>query len=158
MDKETFSHRVLTMERTLYCIARSMLPPDDCQDAVQSAVLRAWERLKTLREEAAFEVWLMRILTRECYAIRRERKQSVPIGELSESLLASARDTAREYELTDALNALRPEDRLLILLHHDKGYSLSQVSHITGIPQGVLKMRLHRARVRLRNLLEEDNL
>ena len=81
----------------------------------------------------------------------------MPIGELSEGIFASYGDTARDYELTDALNALRPEDRLLILLHHDKGYSLCEISRITGIPQSVLKMRLHRARVRLRNLLEEDD-
>ena len=157
MDKETFSCRVLAMERTLYCIARSMLPTDDCQDAVQSAVLRAWERLHTLRSEAAFEVWMMRILTHECYATLRERKRNVPAGELSEGMFAPTVDTARDYELTDALNALRPEDRLLILLHHDRGYPLCEVSRITGIPQSVLKMRLHRARVRLRNLLEEDD-
>ena len=157
MDKETFSRRILAMERTLYCITRSMLPPDDCQDAVQSAVLRAWERLDSLRSEAAFEVWMMRILTHECYAMLRERKRSVPVGDLSEGPLAAVSDSPREYGLTEALNALRPEDRLLILLHHDRGYSLYEVSRITGIPQGLLKMRLHRARVRLRNLLEEDD-
>lgn len=55
MDKEEFVQRVQARERALYCIARTMLAPCDCEDAMQAAVLRAWEKLYTLRDEALFE-------------------------------------------------------------------------------------------------------
>ena len=157
MDKEAFARRVLARERTLYCIARTLLPPRECEDAVQNAVLRAWEKLSSLRDESSFDTWLARILTRECYAILRARRRDALTAQAAAQLLVPIDDTAYERRLTDALNRLSPQDRLLLLLHHDEGYSLAEVARITGAPQGVLKMRLHRARNRLLKLLKEED-
>ena len=157
MDKETFTRRVLEKERLLYCIARTILPPYECEDAVQNALLHAWERLYTLRDEGAFDAWLARILTRECYAVLRAKRRGLLAVEATAARLVPVEGTEPERMLTEALNALRPEDRLLLLLHHDQGYSIREVARITGTPQSVLKMRLHRARNRLRDLLEKED-
>ena len=63
MRQADFIRRARACERRLYRVARTMLPREaDCEDAVQEALLRAWDRLDTLRNEAYFETWLIRIL------------------------------------------------------------------------------------------------
>lgn len=154
MDRDEFAERVRAGERMLYCIARTMLSPSECEDAIQAAVLKAWENLPQLRDEAAFDAWLKRILCNECYKILRRLKREAPTD--PGTLAAAGEDSPppEESALTEALAALRPEDRLLLLLHHDEGYSLQEIAAIVHVPQPVLKMRLHRARNRLRTELE----
>ena len=63
MTEQEFDSWVRQMEGKMYRMARSMLRSDsDCCDALQNAVFAAWRKLPSLREEAQFEPWLMRIL------------------------------------------------------------------------------------------------
>ena len=74
MLQAEFVQRVRACERRLYRVARAQLPSEaDCEDAVQEALLRAWDRLDTLREEAYFETWLIRILINQCKTFYRRR-------------------------------------------------------------------------------------
>ena len=78
MTKEIFSAEVLKAEKSLYHIAKSILTNDeDCADAMQNAILHAYEKLHTLRKEAYFKTWLTRILINECYQIIRSKKPLV---------------------------------------------------------------------------------
>ena len=56
MLQADFIQRVRACERRLYRVASTMLPQEcDCEDAVQEALLRAWDRWETLRQEAYFD-------------------------------------------------------------------------------------------------------
>ena len=67
MTRDEFSKRVLESEQTLYRISMSMLKNEtDCEDAVQTAILTAYEKLSTLKEEQYFRTWLVRILINIC--------------------------------------------------------------------------------------------
>lgn len=55
LDKDEFTQRVSQSRRKLFAIARTMLPERDCEDAVQSAMLSAWEHLSELRNDDAFD-------------------------------------------------------------------------------------------------------
>jgi RNA polymerase sigma-70 factor (ECF subfamily) len=55
-----------------------------------------------------------------------------------------------------ALNQLSDEHRVVVLLHDTEGYKLSEIEELTGTPVGTVKSRLHRARARLREILEAD--
>ena len=67
MTQETFSNLILDSESTLYRVAMSMLRNEkDCEDAVQTAVLTAFEKLGTLKHEEYFKTWLVRILINVC--------------------------------------------------------------------------------------------
>ena len=67
MTRETFSNLILDSESTLYRVAMSMLRNEkDCEDAVQTAVLTAFEKLGTLKHEEYFKTWLVRILINVC--------------------------------------------------------------------------------------------
>jgi len=62
----------------------------------------------------------------------------------------------RRERLGDALERLSDEHRVVVLLHDAEGYKLNEIQDLMGTPVGTLKSRLHRARARLRELLEAD--
>ena len=80
MDKSTFQNNVLEAETTMYRISMSMLQSEaDCADAVSEAILKAWQKQNTLRDEQAFDTWLNRIVIRECVHIQRRQKRFFPV-------------------------------------------------------------------------------
>ena len=81
MDKQTFSEGVRRMERRLYRVAMSYTGNvPDAADAVQEALLRAWRRRDTLRDERYFETWLMRVLINESKTLLRKRRRMLPMA------------------------------------------------------------------------------
>ena len=78
MNKEQFTAEVLKAEKSLYHIAKSILKNDeDCADAMQNAILSAYQKLHTLKNEVYFKTWITRILINESYQLIRERKKQV---------------------------------------------------------------------------------
>ena len=138
------------MRPRLLAAARKRLPPDECEDAVQSAVLSAWEHLPCLRNEEAFDGWVYRILENQCrQTLRRLKRSRALLQPFNAAPEAAAGDDAKP-ELKSALDSLHDEDRRLLLLHHEQGYSLGELSQMTGQSKGALGMRMMRARKRLR--------
>lgn len=151
MDREEFESRVLRSQRKLMAIARRMLPPDECEDAVQSAILLAWEHLPQLRREGAFEAWLTQILVNQCRQTLRRRKKD-------EQALRSLRQTCdeaapQETGLHEALGEMPPEARNVLLMRHKEGYSIGEIAQELHTSEDAVKMRLYRARQSLRILL-----
>ena len=149
MNRSEFDARVAALRPALLSMARRKLPPDDCEDAVQNAILAAWTHLPQLRDEAAFDGWVKRILARECSMMRRKRKNELPLDENLPAGIAQADG----FGLPDALERLSREERELLLLHHEQGYTLGELSQMTGKPEDALKMKLYRSRRKLRLLL-----
>lgn len=92
MDAATFSREATACQRLLYHICWAMMHNEaDCADAVQEALLRAWQRRDGLRDPEAFRPWLCRITANVCKdMLRRQlRRQMVP---LSENLAAAPYD------------------------------------------------------------------
>lgn len=95
----------------------------------------------------------------------RRRLVSVDEGQLPPGgvdAVAGAGNPEKDAERRDdiirldrALQALSEEHRLVVLLHDAEGYKLTEIQEITGDPVGTLKSRLHRARARLREMLQE---
>ncbi len=78
MDKTTFTNNILESEQTLYRVSKSILGNDqDCEDAVNNAILKAYEKLDSLKEEQYFKTWLIRIVINECNSLRRKRLKSL---------------------------------------------------------------------------------
>jgi len=137
MQRTDFVARVRACERRLYRIARTMLACDaDCEDAVQEALLRAWSKLPSLREEQYFETWLIRILINECR--RFYRRNPVPAEPLPESLTAPEESSA----VMDALMSLPEKHRIALELHCIEGYSVREVARMLRLPEGKRKSLL----------------
>ena len=94
MDEREFAARVRAAERKLFRVAYALLRNEqDCDDALQEALCKAWLKLSQLREARLFDTWLVRILINECYTLLRKRKRraAAPV----ETLADAPRQTAR---------------------------------------------------------------
>ena len=152
MLQADFVQRVRACERRLYRVARTMLPQEsDCEDAVQEALLRAWDRLHTLREEAYFETWLIRILINQCKTFYRRRPPEPT--ELTEDI---PQPQPGETPLLDALMTLPQKPRVALELHYIEGYSVKETAKILNVPEGTLKWRLSRGRALLKQAIERE--
>lgn len=150
MNSSEFTERVLAMESTLYRVAYGLLlNPADCADAVQETLLRGWEKQRSLRNEAYFQTWMIRILINECYSMLRRRKRSIP---MAEPVAPPDADPA----LHDAVAHLEETLRLPVVLHYMEGYAIDEVAQILRLPSGTVKTRLRKARGLLREQLIDE--
>lgn len=153
MDREEFARRVRSAEPVLFRVCRTQLArPADREDAVQEAILKAWQGLDALREPKYFETWLIRILINECHALQRRGRRLV----LTDAPPEPPPREDRDRELLVALRALDEGTRLCVELHYVEGYSVKETAKLLGIGESAAKLRLHRGRKKLRALLDGE--
>lgn len=153
MDRNTFIDKVLEAERTLYCVAKSILTYDcDYEDAVQSTILKAYDKLNTLKEENYFKTWLTRILINECYRLKRREVSNVSYEECFK--VEKSYDKTDYSELYLAIQKLPPRIRITIVLYYVEGYSVEEIKKILIIPSGTVKSRLAKGRKLLKTKLK----
>lgn len=128
-----------------YRLARVMLAdPDDADDALAEASLRAWRSQRSLRDTARFEAWFTRIVANVCRDRRASRRAEPislafdPIGGADAYAEAVERDALR-----DALRHLTPDHRAVIALHYLEGMTVPEIADALGIRAGTVKSRLH---------------
>lgn len=143
MTETVFSERVRALQGPLWRIAWAILRNGaDCDDAIQETLLRAWNRISSLRDETVFDAWLMRILVNECKDILRRRARRPQTSmEAAPELAAPVENTA----LRDAIFALP------LLLHYMEGYSVKETARMLHLPETTVHWRLHAARKRIRD-------
>lgn len=150
MDKEFFVREVErqggAMYRAAYAILGNM---EDCRDALQDAVLKAWEKRGTLRDEAMFRTWLTRILINTCYDALQKKRPVVSFDDIAE---VSA--PPPNPELYMALGALPAKLRLPLVLSCSEGMSYEEIARALRITVGTVRGRIHRAKQQLRKELE----
>lgn len=124
--------------------------PADAADAVQDALLSAWQGLPGLRDPDAFPAWfrqhVVRAAIRATKARGRVAELDVDAPDPSDGL---ERAVARRT-LGRAFERLAPDDQLLLTLHHFWGLPISETGIHLGIPSGTVKSRIHSAMARLR--------
>ncbi|MCM1050062.1 MAG: sigma-70 family RNA polymerase sigma factor [Clostridiales bacterium] len=154
MNKEAFAVLVLSSTDSLYRISKSILRNDaDCEDAVQEAIAVGFDKLHTLKHEKYAKTWLTRILINECYNILRKQKKFGTMYEEAQSIEYVNNDYSDLYL---ALNMLKKEYRLTIVLYYLEGYSMKEIAGIMRIKVGTVKSRLSRGRNELRRILESE--
>lgn len=126
----------------------------DCEDAVQEALLRAWQKRGTLRDMAAFRSWLCRIVANTCTELLR-RKQRTTLTDIPEEMPAPQSDAIDHMAVMDALAELTPQMRVCMTLHYLDGWRVSEIAQMLDIPEGTVKTRLMHARKRMETLLRE---
>ena len=160
-DREAFDALARTVgDRCMAIAYRILRDADMADDAVQAALISAWRQLRSLRDPDAFEPWLHRILTHECYAeARRGRRMRADIRALPTHGQAESTDllTVNDRDqLERAFRRLTLEQRAVLVFHHYLGLPLSEVAQRLGIPVGTAKSRLFHATAALRASLEAD--
>ena len=151
MTQEAFEAEVTRLTESMYRMSFALLPRyQDRQDAVQNAILKAWQHKDRLRDESKFKSFLLKILTNECHTIRRKTRRElyVPIPEGGAGL--------PDASLREAVAALPEKLRAPVVLHYTEGASEEEIATILRIPKGTVKSRLNRARMLLRRFLSEE--
>jgi len=122
-------------------------------DLAQQAFLTAWRSLAQLREVAAFDAWLKRIMISTWIGELRRRKLKYA-GEPAPEDFGSAQDgTAERMDLDAALATLPDEMRLCVVLAYNDGMSHSEIARATRLPLGTVKSNIARGAARLRDQL-----
>jgi RNA polymerase sigma-70 factor (ECF subfamily) len=156
MDKQTFVEKKKKKSRALYRVARAILRnEDDCNDALQESVMKAWASRHKLRDECYFATWMTRIVINECRTI--QRKQSKFHLEADVAMGAVRFDDPMLYlDLHRAMDNLPEKLRLPLVLHYIEGYSLKEISTMLHLPVTTIRNRLYAARQDLRLDLEDE--
>jgi len=126
----------------------------DARDATQEACLSAWRQLPRLRDPAAFDVWLARVLQNACrmQPRRRGRVREVAIAPDLDPAMPDGTGPAAVDEvdaISRAFERLDADARAILVLHHLQHRPLTDVAAALDIPVGTVKSRLHRARAAL---------
>lgn len=151
MTKKEFCEQVNTYRYQLYVAAYTILKNEaDAQDAVCSAVLKAWEHLEQLREPRRFKAWLITITKNEAFQLKQKR-MDLPGNEQIEMLLEPTHDSYNE--LWDVVQGLKEEFRLVIVLFYYDDLSIREIARVLNVPAGTVKSRLNRGREMLKTLL-----
>jgi RNA polymerase sigma factor (sigma-70 family) len=161
-DRESFDALArMTGDRCMAIAYRILRDADQAEDAVQAALIIAWRQLRSLRDPNAFEPWLHRIVTNECYAeARRGRRMSAEIRLLHPAGSADSADISRindRDQLDRAFRKLTIEQRAVLVFHHYLGLSLPEVADRLDIPLGTVKSRMFHAISALRASVEADD-
>lgn len=154
MTDAEFAARVIAMQDTLYRVSTTILPRlCDREDAVQSAIEKAWRKADSLREPDKLKPWLVRILVNECHEVLRRRKREIPTETLPEE---SAPPPQEQRELRELVMSLPENERLPIVLHYLEGFSVREIAAALRCPKGTVLSRMSRGRRQLKLFLTEE--
>lgn len=131
--------------------------PDAAADAMQEALIRAYEGLAGCRDPDRFGAWFFRILQNQCRNALARSRDTVELERVGLVARDRADGVVERGELADALQAalaaLTAEQREAFVLKHVEGQSYEEMAQLLGVGVDALKMRVHRARDALREML-----
>ena len=139
--------------------------PDDAEDVLQETFVTCVLHIGELRREESFRYWIFRILTRHARKLVREKGFSIPTSEIEEEadrsqvLLGDAGSgidgLLERRVLEDALAALSPGQREVIVLYYYQDMSVREIASVLRIFEGTVKSRLHAGRKVLKSALQD---
>ncbi len=162
-NQQAYAILVARYQDMLYRHAARMTGrPDEASDIVQAAFIKGYENLESCRDAERVGAWLFRINANQCkdYLKSRRRKNlrlddAAPLPSDSGDPEESAERVQLRDRITEALERLSPEEREAFVLKHIEGFSYHEMADMLDASVPALKMRVHRAREGLQNLLEK---
>ena len=155
MKREQLGQLILASEDSMYHVAKSLLYNDaDCQDAIQEAIAKAFDKIGTLKQDTYAKTWLLRILINECYGIMRKEKKIISLETCEQKEPWMER---QDYsDLYEALMGLTEEAGLAVTLYYMEGYNIREIARMTKVTESAVKSRLARARTKLKEELSKE--
>lgn len=130
----------------------------EAEDLVQTTFELAIRNVQQLREPAALRAWLLTIQTREAFRVVRRLRRSVTLrssGGVLDVAVAPMASTDH-IAVRDALRALPPRMRAVVVLHHMAGMTVPQVAAAVGRSENTVRSQLRVGLQRLREALRDD--
>jgi RNA polymerase sigma-70 factor (ECF subfamily) len=172
-DAESFGELYRRHSRRIYYLCYRMVNDTDlADDLTQEAFVHAFRRLSTFRQESRFTTWMHRIAVNTVLMFIRKRNSSIRECPLDPSFgndeetpfegqaFGKSDDTLSmttdRVALQKAIEDLPPGYRLMLILHDIHGYEHQEIAEIFGCTTGNTKSQLHKARLRLRSVIDRD--
>lgn len=156
-------------------LLRYPVSDEDRRDLLQATLMQIVRRLGSFRAEASFSTWLFRVTANEALMLMRSRRRHrarfiegleweelamLPAmndtDRIDDDLGASARQ--RDERVRDALGELPEDYRDVVIAHYHMDLGLQEIADRLSITESAVRSRLHRARSRLRSLLEKRDI
>lgn len=161
-DQDAFRRLYLATRPRLHNAVAHLVGLESAGEIVQRAFVKAWEKLPDLAENAAFAGWLRRIalnLVRDHWRRSRQHEE-LPEDDRPDAPMDPSPDPSdlahaqwEAEELRQAVAALPPNFREVVVLHYLDDLPVEQVARILDVPRGTVLSRLSRGRDRLRQSL-----
>ncbi|MBN1398186.1 MAG: sigma-70 family RNA polymerase sigma factor [Bacteroidetes bacterium] len=139
---------------------------EDAEEIVQDAFLKAFRSLDKFRRDSKFSTWFYRIVVNSSLSRARNKRpelSNIDAEDIDDVVVESVESAYRSLDLLDqkkfvnqALEELSIEDRLLLTLYYLNENSIDEITEITDITQNNVKMKLHRARNKMYNILNKN--
>lgn len=147
-DKESFEKIIMEVIDSLYRVAYGILEnQEDASDAISNATLKAYEKIKTLRQAEFFKTWITKILINECNAIIKQKKNLIYIENYKENQEDTyTNDSEMTLDIKQAMKKLNKELKQIVILYYFNDLSTETIAEMLKIPKGTVKSRLSKAR------------
>ena len=136
------------------------------EDLTQEAFLQLFRKIGTFRGESAFSTWLHRMAVN--VVLMQLRKKGLPVVPLEENIETEEESPRKEpgaddprlagsidrMQLQRSIESLPPGYRMIFLLHDVEGYEHNEIAEMVGCSIGNSKSQLHKARMKLREILK----
>src|SRR5919106_7082963 len=159
-DAGAFEELVERTQPHVYTLAYRLVGDrHEAEDVAQEAYLRVFRSLRGFRQEARFETWLYRIVTNAAFThLRRRGRFGVLLAEGQEQAVEEPEVRPMEAaldrdEVKRALQGLTPGARAVVVLKDVYGLSCQEIADEMGLSESAVKVRLHRARKRLKEVI-----
>lgn len=152
VNHETFCEYVQEYMPNLYRLSFAILHNrEDAQDVVSESVLKAYEKIHTLRRPECFHSWIMQIAANEAKRVYAKNKRSTAVENV-ENYMPEFYD--EYHELWDIVMKMEVVYREVIILYFYEQLTIKEIGKILHIPEGTVKSRLSRAKKQLKEMLE----
>ena len=153
-DVDAYEVLVRRHRDRIYRIALRMLGDrHDAEDIAQDVVIQVWTALAGFTGASSFTTWLYRIVVNRCLNQIRRSRSTRPVLDGDPPPAAGAEDMViarqRARAAMEAVAALPPDQRAVVVLHQLEGLSYREVAAVVNISEDAVRGRLHRARVSL---------
>ena len=131
--------------------------PGEAEDIAQDALLRAWRRRSTLRDASRRKEWLGTIVRNEAFR-QHARRRPDPVADIEAKEGVEDEQIISTVECADlhaAIAGLDERDRQLLRLRYGEDLTQQAIARRLGLPDGTVKVRLHRLRHKLRKAMSE---
>jgi RNA polymerase sigma factor (sigma-70 family) len=166
-DQQAYAELVRRYQNFVFTLCLRYAPHrEDAEEIAQDVFVKAYRSLADFRGDSRFSTWLFTIVRTSCLTFLRRKRPDIRslddehVYATADSIDGGLRANQVEQKskiamVNDAIRMLSPGDAKIITLFYQGGQSLDEIGLIMGIEPNTIKVKLHRARQRLREKMEQ---
>jgi len=130
----------------------------EAEDLVQNVWIKIYFAINKFKSDSSFKTWIYKITTNECINYLKSKRVLIDLDRIVDTLQVSrdpTKDIENEIDVTNLLSILSKLERTLLVFKYIDEYTYVEISQITGLSESAVKMRINRAKIKLKN--EKNN-